>query len=90
MVNKCANPECNKTLRYLREGIVYLFSNGKEPDKMKGGPQRLEHFWLCGACAAKWTLKLDLQHDVQMIPKTRRSRRGLPTTEANVAFPYAR
>jgi hypothetical protein len=58
MVSHCANPACNKELLYLREGKVFLFSPRKNPDASKL-PHRLEHFWLCGACAKVWTLSMD-------------------------------
>ena len=41
MVSQCANPECLRELRYLRDGKIYAFAvsagnGGKSP----------EHFWL--------------------------------------------
>lgn len=45
MVNCCANPDCGRELRYLREGKVYVFALSRVT-----GSKRLEHFWLCGEC----------------------------------------
>jgi hypothetical protein len=89
MVNKCANPECRKTLRYLRDGIVYLFSSRKDSEIGSNVPNSMEHFWLCGVCAQKWILKTDSKNGVQLIPKPRR-KTHVPATEANAVFPYSR
>jgi hypothetical protein len=45
VVDHCFNPECNRELRYLREGRVVrlIHDNGNET--------RVEHFWLCGNCS---------------------------------------
>ena len=93
MVNKCANPDCRKALRYLRDGVVYLFSNSSRKDSNlnndPGAPQFMEHFWLCGTCSSKWILKLDRKNSIQMIEKSSR-KKYLPATEANLPLPYAR
>ncbi len=93
MVNSCANPECRKTLRYLRDGIVYLFSCKRET--LSGSDASLpdailpkEHFWLCGACAVNFALKSDHHGSVQLIQRTKR-RKHLPETETGHALPYA-
>lgn len=52
MVSNCANPTCSKPLHYLREGRIFAFdvtSGGAGPNGKR--TRRLEHFWLCGACA---------------------------------------
>lgn len=46
MVNQCANPDCGRELRYLRDGRVYRFVLST-----KTGGMRLENFWLCGECS---------------------------------------
>lgn len=91
MVNKCANPDCHKALRYLRDGVVYLFSNfsGKESHSDEKSAQLMEHFWLCGRCSSKWILKLDSKNTIQMLEKSTR-KKYLPATEANLSVPYAR
>ena len=90
MVNKCANPECRKVLQYLRDGVVYLFSNSnrKGSDTDAGIAQRMEHFWLCGTCSSKWILKVDRRNNVQMIEKSNR-KKYLPATETKLPLPYA-
>lgn len=66
MVNYCANPACHKALHYLREGKVFLFSS-KNPKADSKLPHRLEHFWLCGSCAKKWTLSMDGDNRVTLV-----------------------
>lgn len=52
MVSNCANPKCGKPLHYLREGRIFVFEVPTGTDGPNGKrSRRLEHFWLCGACA---------------------------------------
>lgn len=52
MVSNCANPNCGKPLHYLREGRIFVFDVSAGADGPNGKrARRLEHFWLCGACA---------------------------------------
>ncbi len=88
MVNACANPACKKALRYLRDGVVYLFSNQKTSESSAKTLQPTEHFWLCGACAEHWMLKVDGENQVQMIRKSKR-KNSIPVTETTHALPYA-
>jgi hypothetical protein len=62
MVSRCANPGCGKLLHYLLDGRVFLFehlvasaSHGEKRHR------QLEHYWLCGDCAALMTLVKDDQ-----------------------------
>lgn len=88
MVNQCANPECRRPLRYLRDGVVYLFSGETGADTSTDAPHRMEHFWLCGACAKRWTLKMAPGGGVLLLPKEQR-RKYLPATEGAVSLHYA-
>jgi hypothetical protein len=72
MVNRCANPTCNKQLHYLREGKVFLFSGKNASGKNSKLPHRLEHFWLCGACAKQWTLSMDGNNQVKLVETRKR------------------
>jgi hypothetical protein len=51
MVSQCANPDCRRELRYLRDGKIYTFAMS-----MGNGSKSLQHFWLCGECSKKMTL----------------------------------
>lgn len=75
MVNHCANPACHKTLHYLRDGKVFLFSRNNNQTANSKLPQRLEHFWLCGICAKKWTLTLEGSDSLLLTELKRRQRR---------------
>ncbi len=88
MVNTCANPSCRKTLRYLRDGVVYLFAT-RNHSGVDAAPQAKEHFWLCGACAEHWTLRPDASNQVQMIQKSKRKTPLPPTSEAHPSLPLA-
>lgn len=67
MVSHCANPICHKPLHYLREGKIFLFSRKHAKENEQGLSHHLEHFWLCGICAKKWTLATDGNDGVTLI-----------------------
>src|SRR5437870_13101426 len=50
MVSHCANPDCRRELRYLRDGRIYTFAISAG-----NGSKSLEHFWLCGECSKSMT-----------------------------------
>ena len=56
MLAKCANPACGAHFRYLHEGRIFNF-----PFSENGipGVSRVEHFWLCGKCAACLTVVMN-------------------------------
>lgn len=84
MVSHCANPNCQKPLHYLREGKVFLFSRKNNP-RRKPGLQRLEHFWLCGACARNWTLTIDGDNELRLQEKSRRNSKTAYTATSTAA-----
>jgi hypothetical protein len=52
MVSNCANPKCAKPLHYLRDGRIFVFDIQDRVVAATGKrTQRIEHFWLCGACS---------------------------------------
>lgn len=71
MVSHCANPNCQKPLHYLREGKVFLFTRKNQSKPNSKTFQRLEHYWLCGACAKQWTLTTDGENGIQLLEKKR-------------------
>lgn len=80
MVKNCANPNCGKPLRYLREGRIFVFET---KDNDATGPiRRMEHFWLCGACSLTLSLEKTSQ-GVQAVLK-----RGM-RVQQNVDHPLA-
>jgi hypothetical protein len=58
MVDNCANPKCAKPLHYLREGRIVVFDvAGPETGADGKRSRRMEHYWLCGACAESLVLE---------------------------------
>jgi hypothetical protein len=64
MLHKCANPACTVPFRSLREGKLFLAET--LPSNLnvafEGSRRKLnrrEHFWLCDACCAHFTLRFD-------------------------------
>lgn len=85
MLAKCANPSCSTPLVYLREGKIFMVESPQShTDTDKDGvivlrsksPNRVEHFWLCGPCAAHMTLTYDRQRGVEVVSKAPRSFRA--------------
>jgi hypothetical protein len=77
MLRKCANPACTVPFRSLREGKLFLAEaspHSAEPasdaQRRKKLPRR-EHFWLCQACSAHFTLRFDLEQGMMTVPLRR-------------------
>src|SRR5690348_14227154 len=62
MLNKCANPECGETFRYLHEGR--LFRVERERETADSAPDQPEYFWLCANCCEKISLRLGTKERV--------------------------
>ncbi len=74
MISKCANPACPTPFHYMREGKVFRMEFDAEPNSvgppvtgLPKPPRRVEHFWLCGACAATLTMVV-IQGQVTAVP----------------------
>ena len=65
MIGQCANPNCKRELRYLREGKVYAFELSTETNNT-----RLEHFWLCGKCSKRMILTCVNHSEVKTMMET--------------------
>jgi hypothetical protein len=57
MLNKCSNPECEATFRFLHEGRLFRFMRGYNSDSR--GLHEVEYFWLCDNCCSRYTLAWD-------------------------------
>jgi hypothetical protein len=66
MLQKCANPACTAPFRSLREGKLFLSEN-QTPDNGERKLRR-EHFWLCSACSAQFTLRFDEKRGMVAVP----------------------
>jgi hypothetical protein len=42
MIDRCFNPTCKRSMKYLRDGRVVRVLRGKDEDIS------VEHYWLCG------------------------------------------
>jgi hypothetical protein len=80
MVSKCANPDCSTPLQYLRDGKVFRvevqeISSAPAGSFLVSGKKksvkRVEHFWLCGACARTMNLSFDKDNHISVVPKER-------------------
>jgi hypothetical protein len=75
MLYKCANEACHTPFRRLREGKLfrveteYFSGRGSPPGLRKTRPwRRVEHYWLCDACAPFVTLTFDKDRGVVTVP----------------------
>ncbi len=70
MLSKCANPACETTLHYLRDGKVFQVEMSRPvPIDQRKPLRRVEHFWLCGPCSETQTLTFDQEYGVRVQPK---------------------
>ncbi|MFB3916842.1 MAG: hypothetical protein ACE14M_08935 [Terriglobales bacterium] len=72
MLSKCANPACQTPFQYLRDGKLFQFElPSHSGPQLVGGDRpvrKVEHFWLCGRCAATMTLAFERQHGMVVVP----------------------
>ena len=74
MLHKCANPACSNVFRRLSEGKLFQvqteYANPVALATGRNGKagRRVEHFWLCEACAAFLTLAFDKTQGVVTVP----------------------
>ena len=57
MLNKCANPDCRESFRYLQKGRLFRVEEEPQPNSVE--PKDPEYFWLCSECSKRMTLRLD-------------------------------
>ena len=79
MLQKCANTSCDAPFRSLREGKLFLAETlPSELNAAFDGNRRKvrhrEHFWLCDACCAHFTLRFDSVLGMLTVPLTDRMR----------------
>src|SRR5258708_34280529 len=74
MVSQCANPDCQRELRYLRDGKIYAFAMSTG-----NGSKSLEHYWLCNEGSKSMTLTCLNQSEVKT------ARRGQVTSQRGSA-----
>lgn len=78
MLSECANPQCSKPFLQVREGKLFLVETGR-PEKLafsradgvfqaRTTQPRIDRFWLCDECAARWTLIYDREQGILLAP----------------------
>ncbi len=75
MLFKCANEACHTPFRRLREGKLFQveteYFSRRDPTSTPRKPRpwrRVEHYWLCDACAPYVTLTFDKERGVITVP----------------------
>jgi len=81
MLSQCANSQCSKPFLRLREGRLFLVETDRvtKPGEATAPPfvrarqqqRQVEHYWLCDACAAQWTLVYDKLQGIALAPLRR-------------------
>ncbi len=86
MVSNCANPNCGKPLHYLREGRIFVFDVAGGIDGSNGKrTRRLEHFWLCGACAQTMVMRQSAEGIQAVMRPQARIHRPMPVATQYLA-----
>jgi len=55
MISLCANPACQIAFDY-RQGQFFRFHKAYRSGEKPPNTHSVQHFWLCGKCAGKYTL----------------------------------
>jgi hypothetical protein len=79
MLSKCLNPHCSATFQYMWQGRLFRIDFADAGRKRALADKRIlasthskacpiEHFWLCGSCAATMTIELSEDGEVRPVP----------------------
>jgi hypothetical protein len=69
MVEKCVNPECSASFRYLREGRVFVTEvEGDSRTEGKARPGQFRYVWLCNSCCRKMTVVVEKGQGIKVVP----------------------
>jgi hypothetical protein len=75
MLNRCANPGCDRRFRRLEDGKLFLVEVDVAEAVLSArgaGTGRffrhLEHYWLCDPCASVLTLSFEQERGVVAVP----------------------
>ena len=73
MVSKCSNPNCSASFLYLHTGKLFRFDepNRRPAEKQN---QKVQFFWLCQACAPKFSLVRDADTGARLVLLDMRAR----------------
>jgi hypothetical protein len=93
MVSKCTNPRCEIEFHYFRGGKLFRFDLHHPTAPCVDVPKAIcarkpAHatifFWLCPACATKYTLAFSLHSGVELRPKAIKTP-AFATTESQLS-----
>jgi hypothetical protein len=85
MIDNCFNPDCNRELRYLRDGRIVRIDRGS------GSGATSVHYWLCGPCYISYDFSFGMDGSVALSPRPVVSDgTGLQLTLADVRGPERR
>lgn len=70
MLSKCANPSCTESFRYLGKGRLFRLEADPVSRSYTSHPDTVqeEYFWICPKCSEHYTLHLDDDGQVSVIP----------------------
>ncbi len=82
MLSKCANPSCSAPFRYLHEGKMFQLDmevmrgpevrhQGRKLVSKQKWSRKIEHYWLCNACASSQTLVFKKGDGITVVPLER-------------------
>lgn len=56
MLDKCSNPSCGESFRYLQHGKLFRLEGDPNTNALRAA--KPEYFWLCRSCAMTMTLRI--------------------------------
>lgn len=95
MLHKCANPSCENAFLKLTQGKLFLVETdqasaaGPSLVSKKPNQRRIEHYWLCDACAPVLTLAYQRGRGIVAVPLTEPSQKMPPAAEFRTGLPAA-
>lgn len=69
MIDKCANPECDERLVYLRSGVLYAVDLHQAAND--GGATH--YFWMCEPCSSRYKLHFNRLGEPEIVPVAMRN-----------------
>jgi hypothetical protein len=95
VLHKCANPSCENAFLKLTQGKLFIVetdqasARGLSIVSKKTAQRRIEHYWLCDACAPVLTLAYERGRGIIAIPLTEPPQKMPPTDEFRNGLPAA-
>jgi hypothetical protein len=67
MLAKCTNPSCSSSFLYLEEGRLFRRESDPLLESVGKDKKRAKYFWLCPACSAIMTLRLNAEGKTRLV-----------------------